>query len=222
MPASAQKGSFHAISIHRLPPHLFKFEAFVDKCVLSPAVQRNLLKVDVYSLCTYATPGYSFSIYSYFKTKNAKDSELGLHNGATVFSADAGVVRSLASAPFGSHFVEIYTCRPPVPRWKRMGSTTRLDVAQSRMWLFFLCSGGQKRLFESPSGAPEQKRILPRAVLKAACGFCATSLISRVTRSTTTGNTWSLPGRAYFSGALDKSGITAGIILFSGREKGPG
>ena len=46
------------------------------------------------------------------------------------------------------------------------------EVAQSRMRLFsctnsphaafsFLCSGGQKRLFESPSDAPEQKKDIP-------------------------------------------------------------
>jgi hypothetical protein len=31
--------------------------------------------------------------------------------------------------------------------------------------LFFLCSGGQKRLFESPSDAREQKKDIP------VCGF---------------------------------------------------
>ncbi|KAJ7046331.1 hypothetical protein C8F04DRAFT_1063988, partial [Mycena alexandri] len=53
MPASSPKDRFQAIFIHRVPPHLSskefenKVEAWIDELVQLPAVQRNVIKIEM-------------------------------------------------------------------------------------------------------------------------------------------------------------------------------
>ncbi|KAJ7752616.1 hypothetical protein B0H16DRAFT_788315 [Mycena metata] len=53
MPASSPKDRFHAIFIHRVPPHLSskefesKVEAWMDECVQLPVVKKNAIKAEM-------------------------------------------------------------------------------------------------------------------------------------------------------------------------------